>query len=218
MVLSSRFPTPKREFHVGINLQSERMSIRLRTTIVTTREDWSVARIELLADFLREEKDGFRTALFAIATSDTEPLESADPLLSILDREDFDAMWLAAIDTGAGLRPEECEAISQSRRSDRGLLVTSKGTGKRFKLAMAFEASPGKGRFIAECSFYHFADDSGDHAILREPTALASVRIYVRNLATWLALLESDESESLTWTSRGSRWPSAPQVGARILR
>lgn len=196
----SRLPTPKREFHVGINLQSEHMSIRLRSTIVTTREDWSVARIELLADFLREEKDGFRPALFAIATSNTEPLESADPLLSIVDHEDFDAMWLGAIDTetGSSLRPEECEAMSQSRRSDRELLVTHKGTGKRFNLAMASVASPDKGRLIVECSLCHFPDDIDDYGIDREPAPLASVRIYVRNVAAWLALLESDESESLT--------------------
>lgn len=96
--------------------------------------------------------------------------------------------------------------------------MTSKGAGKGFKLAMAFEASPGKGRFIAECSFYHFADDLGDQAILRELTALASVRIYVRNVATWLALLEIDESESVTRTSRGSRWASAPPLEARFPR
>jgi len=190
------------------------MCVRLRTTIVTTREDWSVARSELLADFLREEKAGFRTALFAITASDTQPLDSADPLLSILDRAGFDAM-LSAADTGAGLRPQECATISQSHRSDRGLLVTSKRTGKPCNLAMAFEASPDRGRFIAECSFDHLADDSGEHEIFREPTALTSVRIYVRNVATWLALLESDESESLTGTSHGSRWSSAPQLSAR---
>ena len=194
------------------------MSIRLRTTIVTTREDWSVARIELLVDFLRKEKDGLRTAVFAVASTDTEPLESADPLLSILDREDFDAKWLAAMDTGAGLRPQVCDTISQPRRCDRGLLMTSKGTGKPFKPAMAFEASPGKGRFIAECSVYHFAGNSSDHAALSEPMALASVRIYVRNVATWLALLEGDESDSLTWTSRGLRWPSAPHFQPWISR
>jgi len=43
------------------------MRIKLRTTIVTTREDWSVAVIELLGDFLREQKDGLGTALFAVA-------------------------------------------------------------------------------------------------------------------------------------------------------
>lgn len=187
------------------------MSIQLRTTIVTTREDWSVARIELLGDFLREQKGGLGTALFAVAASDREPLESADPFLSILHRDEFDPMWLAAIDTGADLRPEECEAISQSPRGDRGLLVTSKDTSRRFNVAMAFEASPTKGRLIAECSFGHFADNYRDlrrrcrssldepavGAVLREPAALISVQIYVRNVATWLALLESDEWESL---------------------
>jgi hypothetical protein len=190
------------------------MSIKLRTTIVTTREDWSVARIELLGDFLREQKDGLGTALFAVAAGDREPLESADPFLSILHRHEFDAMWLAAIDTGADLRPEECEAISPSRRSDRGLLVRSKDTSRRFNVAMAFEASPTKGRLIAECSFDHFADYQRDlrmrcrssldepvgGAMLREPPALTLVQIYVWNVATWLALLESDELESLAVT------------------
>ena len=204
------------------------MSIKLQTTIVTTREDWSVARIELLGDFLREQKDGFGTALFAVAAGDREPLESADPSLSILRRDEFDAMWLAAIDTGADLRPEECEAISQSRRSDRGLLVTSKDTSRRFNVAMVFEASPTKGRLIAECSFQHFADYHRDlrrrcrssldepagGAMLREPAALTSVQIYVRNVATWLALLESDVLQSLAvkrsatalWRSSSRSW------------
>ena len=204
------------------------MSIKLRTTIVTTREDWSVARIKLLGDFLREQKDGVGTALFAVAAGDREPLESADPFLSILHRDEFDAMWLAAIDTGADLRPEECEAISQSRRSGRGLLVTSQDTSRRFNVAMAFEASATKGRLIAECSFHHLADCHGDlrrrrrsspdepagGAMLREPAALTSVQIHVLNLATWLALLESDELDSLAvtrpvtalWRSSSRSW------------
>ena len=204
------------------------MSIKLRTRIVTTREDWSVARIELLGDFLREQKDGLGTALFAVAAGDREPLESADPFLSILHREEFDSMWSAAIDTGPDLRPEECEAISQSRRSDRGLLVTSKDTSRRLNVAMAFEASATKGRLIAECSFHHFADYHRDlrrrcrsspdepagGAKLCEPAALTSVQIYVRNVATWLALLESDELESLAvtrsvttlWRSSSRSW------------
>ena len=187
------------------------MSIKLRTTIVTTREDWSIARIELLADFLREQKDGFGTALFAVAAGDPEPLESADPVLSILRRDEFDVMWLAAIDTGVDLRPEECDAISQSRRRDRSLLVTSKHTSRCLKVAMALEASPTKGRLMAECSFHHFADYHRDlqrrrrssldepagGAMRREPAAVTSVQIYIRNVATWLALLESDELESL---------------------
>jgi hypothetical protein len=216
---------------VGIASQSERMSIKLRTRILTTREDWSVARIALLGDFLREQKEGFGTALFAVAAGDREPLESADPFLSILHCDEFDAMWLAAIDMGADLRPEQCEATSQPRRSDRGLLLTSKDISRRFNVAMAFEASPTKGRLIAECSFHHFADHHRDlrrrvcrsslaldepagGAVLREPAALTSVQIYIRNVATWLALLESDELESLAvkrsvtglWGSSSRLW------------
>ena len=67
-----------------------------------------------------------------------------------------------------------------------------------------------KGRLIAECSFHHSADYHRDlrrrcrssleepaaGAMSRAPAALTSVQIYVRNVATWLALLESDELES----------------------
>jgi hypothetical protein len=76
----------------------------------------------------------------------------------------------------------------------------SKVTGRRFNLAVAFEATGGKGRAIAESSFHHFADYNWDprrgspsfvdepagDAILHEPAALASTHTYVRNVATWL--------------------------------
>jgi hypothetical protein len=228
-------------------------------------------------------------------------------VLSTLHRSDFDELWLFAVDTGSGLRPEECDSISQFRRGGRGLLVArdhmdlgssvckldgvgeaqhfhsknpnsgfplerddpytltidwpnfhsgangdyqqveivgnthpvlidassptgviqflpshphegavsapvgqearviargrSKATGRNFNLSVAFEGSGGSGRAIAESSFHHFVDYNWDprkgcptfvsepagDAILREPTALASVHRYVRNLATWLA-------------------------------
>ncbi len=77
----------------------------------------------------------------------------------------------------------------------------SKVTGRPFNIAVAFESFQGRGRAIAESSFHHFADynwdprcgcptfvdePSGD-AMLREPQALTSVQLYVRNVATWLA-------------------------------
>ncbi len=281
--------------------------ILLQTTIVTTRDDWSIARFELLANFLRQQKDGSGNPLFAVTARDRESLETSDPVLATLHRSDFDEMWLFAVDTGSGLRPEECEAISEFRRSGRGLLVTrdhmdlgssvctldgvgaahlfhtknrdprfplerddpftphidwpnfhsgangdfqqvevlgdihpvlvdrssptgairflpshphegavnapenqdarviargrSKVTGRVFNLAVAFEGSHGKGRAIAESSFHHFADYNWDprrgcptfvdeppgDAMLREPAALASVQLYVRNVALWLS-------------------------------
>jgi hypothetical protein len=66
---------------------------------------------------------------------------------------------------------------------------------------VAFERTHGKGRAIAESSFHHFADynwdprkgcpsfvsePSGD-GMLRNPEALASVQLYARNVAAWLA-------------------------------
>jgi hypothetical protein len=77
----------------------------------------------------------------------------------------------------------------------------SKVTGRRFNLAVAFEAHEGRGRAIAQSTFHHFADYNWDtrfgapsfvdeppgDAILREPEALEDTRRYVRNLAAWLA-------------------------------
>jgi hypothetical protein len=76
----------------------------------------------------------------------------------------------------------------------------SKVTGSRFNLAVAFEATRGKGRAIAQSSFHHFVDYNWDprlgcpsfvsepagDAILRVPAALASAQTYVWNVASWL--------------------------------
>jgi len=76
----------------------------------------------------------------------------------------------------------------------------SKVTGRRFNIAVAFEATGGKGRAIAQSSFHHFADYNWDprrgcpsfvdepagDAILRDPAGLAATHSYVRNVATWL--------------------------------
>ena len=101
------------------------MTIRilLQTTIVPTPDDWSIARFELLANFLRQQQDDAGNPLFAVTARDRESPEAADPVLSTLHRSDFDEMWLFAVDTGAGLRPEEIDAISEFRRGGRGLLV-----------------------------------------------------------------------------------------------
>ena len=98
--------------------------ILLQTTIVPTHDDWSIARFDRLADFLRRQKDDAGNALFAVTARDRESPEAPDPVLSTLHRSDFDEMWLFAVDTGGGLRPEECEAISAFRRRGGGLLVT----------------------------------------------------------------------------------------------
>jgi hypothetical protein len=77
----------------------------------------------------------------------------------------------------------------------------SKVTGRRFNLAVAFEAHEEYGRAVAQSTFHHFTDYNWDtrlgapsfvdeppgDAILREPAALEDTHRYVRNLALWLA-------------------------------
>lgn len=239
------------------------MNIELQTRIVTTRDDWSLARFELLASISREKSNDFESRLFAVTTCGGEPLEAANPVLSILYRGDFEEVWLSTVDTGAAFRQTEyvgspeswtvqidwpnCDPGADNElrqlevaadirpvrvdewspadvvvflpscphegavhgQQDRDALVIRNG----FNLTVAFECSRGRGRFIAECRLHRFAEDNFDlqwaHPsfvnepagvpMLRDPAAVASVRVYVRNVATWLALLESDEWESLVW-------------------
>src|SRR5688572_2697235 len=98
--------------------------VLLQTTIVPTDDDWSIARFSLLASFLREQQDASGNRLFEVSARDRESSDGPDPVLSGLDRSDFDELWLFAVDTGNGLKPEESRAISEFRRSGRGLLVT----------------------------------------------------------------------------------------------
>ena len=83
---------------------------------------------------------------------------------------------------------------------------TSQTTGRVFNLAVAFDQARDEdgnllGRGIAESSFHHFADYNWDadrgapsfvteppgDGLKREPSALDHIKLYVRNLAAWLA-------------------------------
>jgi hypothetical protein len=99
------------------------IKILLQTTIVPTTDDWSIARFHLLSGFLQEQRDASGKPLFEVTARDRSAATN-DPVLSALQRSDFDEMWLFAVDTGTGLTPAECESISAFRRSGRGLLVT----------------------------------------------------------------------------------------------
>src|SRR5690242_10944943 len=78
------------------------MKILLQTTIVPSRDDWSISRFELLTGFLREQG-------FDVTARDRATAEGPDPVLATLQHSDFDEMWLFAVDTGNGLSVEECE-------------------------------------------------------------------------------------------------------------
>jgi len=98
--------------------------VLLQTTIPATADDWSIARFELLAKVLKAERDIDGQPLFDVKVRDRDPLGAPDSVLSALDTSDFDEMWLFAVDEGNGLTAPDCRAISNFRRSGRGLMVT----------------------------------------------------------------------------------------------
>jgi hypothetical protein len=98
--------------------------VLLQTTIQTTGDDWSIARFSTLATYLARLRDLDGDPVFEIVARDREPSGAPDPVLSTLDRSDFAAMWLFAVDVGDGLGADECEAISRFRARGGGLMVT----------------------------------------------------------------------------------------------
>jgi len=78
---------------------------------------------------------------------------------------------------------------------------TSKVTGRRFNIAIAFEPGNGNGPAIAESTFHHFVDYNWDtrcgcpsfvdeppgDGLQRTPQALADTHRYVTNIAHWLS-------------------------------
>src|SRR5260221_5688308 len=96
----------------------------LQTTIPESPDDWSIARFGLLTKLLRDARDSNGRPLFDVTARDREPPGSPDSVLSTLDKSDFDQMWLFSVDVGEVLTTEDCTAISNFRRSGRGLMVT----------------------------------------------------------------------------------------------
>lgn len=99
------------------------IKVLLQTTIPTTADDWSIARFSLLGQFLRDQQQ-HGTRLFEVTMRDREAIGSPDSVLSTLDKSDFDEMWLFAVDSGNGLTPADCAAISRFRSQGGGLLLT----------------------------------------------------------------------------------------------
>ncbi|MBU1376192.1 MAG: hypothetical protein KKE02_19655 [Alphaproteobacteria bacterium] len=98
--------------------------ILLQTTIPTTDDDWSIARFSRLGALLGAQRDDQSRQIYQVTQRDRGPLGAPDSVLSTIDDSDFDQLWLFAVDTGDGLAPEDCEAISRFRARGGGLLVT----------------------------------------------------------------------------------------------
>ncbi len=98
--------------------------ILLQTTIPPTADDWGIARFSLLTQLLHEARDGDGRPFFTVTARDRDPPGAPDPVLSTLDVQPFDELWLFAVDTGDGLAPADCDGITRFRRRGGGLLLT----------------------------------------------------------------------------------------------
>jgi hypothetical protein len=99
--------------------------ILLQTTIPVTEDDWHVGRFSLLRDHLASLKDDATGRRCEVSGRDREEDASGnDPLLSTLDRSDFDELWLFAVDAGHGLSKEDCAGITRFRQRGGGILAT----------------------------------------------------------------------------------------------
>jgi hypothetical protein len=99
--------------------------ILLQTTIPTTEDDWHIGRFSLLRDYLESLKDSEGATRVQVVTRDREEdADGNDPLLSSLDRSDFDELWLFAVDAGDGLTKDDCAGITRFRQRGGGILAT----------------------------------------------------------------------------------------------
>src|SRR5688500_16534636 len=99
--------------------------ILLQTTIPFTANDWHIGRFSLLQKHLESLVDASGNQLYEVTARDRETDENGDDkILSNLDETDFDELWLFAVDTGKGLTPTDCAAVTRFRQRGGGIFST----------------------------------------------------------------------------------------------
>ena len=101
------------------------MKLLLQTTIPYTKDDWSIERFSILAQYLSELTDANGNHLYAVTARDRENMANGDEkILSTLDRSDVDQLWLFGVDVGGGLSDNDCAAIERFRSRGGGVLTS----------------------------------------------------------------------------------------------
>ena len=99
--------------------------ILMQTTIPFAADDWHVGRFSLLRDELASIKDESGQSLYEVTARDRESdADGNDPVLSTLDKTDFQELWLFAIDQGEGLTVTDCQGITRFRQRGGGIMAT----------------------------------------------------------------------------------------------
>ncbi|MDS3859869.1 hypothetical protein RIF25_03510 [Thermosynechococcaceae cyanobacterium BACA0444] len=96
--------------------------ILLQTTLLAgAADDWTIETFSLLQDFLRT---GLREPALVTARDRQPDAQGNDPVLSQLDRQDFDQLWLFALDVGDGLSPADAAGINRFHQQGGGIMAT----------------------------------------------------------------------------------------------
>jgi hypothetical protein len=96
---------------------ARRPRVLLQTTIPFTADDWNIGRFSHLRDHLAPVAD-------VVARDRDNGPDGNDAVLMDLPASDFDQLWLFAVDTGDGITPPECAAISRFRELGGHVFVT----------------------------------------------------------------------------------------------
>jgi hypothetical protein len=100
------------------------INVLLQTTIEHTPNDWHIDRFSMLREYLASLQASDGSSLFRVTARDRDTVGASDPVLSSLDRSDYDELWLFAVDTGDGLHADDVAGILRFRAQGGGLLVT----------------------------------------------------------------------------------------------
>ena len=101
------------------------ISILVQTTISAIADDWNIDRFSLLRDHLISLTDENGKPLCNVTARNREVnADGNDVVLSVLDKTDFDELWLFAVDSGHGLTIADCQGITRFRQRGGGLLTT----------------------------------------------------------------------------------------------
>ena len=96
--------------------------ILLQTTIPDIEDDWNIGRFSLLKKHLESLKGDDGKPLYEVTARNRDSAAGDDPVLSTLDKSDFDELWLFAVDMGHGLTGNDCAAITRFRQRGGGIL------------------------------------------------------------------------------------------------
>ncbi len=102
---------------------SRPVRILLQTTIESTPNDWHIGRFSLLHDYLSALTGPDGEPLFHVTSRDRDPVGAADPVLSTLERAQFDQLWLFAVDVGNGLHSEDRAGILRFWARGGGVMI-----------------------------------------------------------------------------------------------